>query len=54
MPKGEKLIDQSKRTAPPPYFENFLIFQNGNIAFAKTLLKAKRRKTIYIKRENLF
>jgi hypothetical protein len=35
MSKGEKLIGQSKRTAPPPWFENLLIFKIGTIAFAK-------------------
>jgi hypothetical protein len=46
MPKGEKLIGQRIRTTPPPFFEIFLIFQIGSIAFAKTLLKAKRRKLV--------
>jgi hypothetical protein len=42
MPKGEELIGQSKRTAPPPYFlKNF--FQIGTIAFAKTILTTKGR-----------
>ena len=54
MSKGEKLIGQSKnkRTVPPPYFENLLIFQFGisASAFAKTLLTAKRRIPIYAKK----
>jgi hypothetical protein len=54
MPKGEKLIGQRIRTTPPPFFEFFLIVQIGSIAFAKTLLKAKMRKTSYVKWENLF
>jgi hypothetical protein len=40
MPKGETLISQSKRTAPPPYFlKTFSKLES----FAKTLLTAKRR-----------
>jgi hypothetical protein len=54
VPKVEKLIDKSKRTTPQPCFGNFLIFQISIIAFVKTLLTAKRRKTIYVKGENLF
>jgi hypothetical protein len=50
MPKGEKLLGQSKRTSPPPCF----IFQIGTITFAKTLLTTKSRKTIYAKGENFF
>jgi hypothetical protein len=45
MPKGEKLIGQSKRTedrSTTLFSENFL-FQIGTIAFAKTLLIAKGR-----------
>jgi hypothetical protein len=38
MPKGEKLIGQSKRTAPPPYFLKNFLQKN---AFAKALLIAK-------------
>jgi hypothetical protein len=38
MPKGEKLIGQSKRTSPPPYFLKLSVFQIGTIAFAKTIL----------------
>jgi hypothetical protein len=40
MPKGEKLIGQSKRTAPPPCF--LKTFSKLG-SFAKTLLTAKRR-----------
>jgi hypothetical protein len=29
MPEGEKLLGQSKRTAPPPYFQNF--FQSSKL-----------------------
>jgi hypothetical protein len=43
MPKGEKLIGQSKRTAPPPYFLKTFFFQIRTIAFAKTLLITKGR-----------
>jgi hypothetical protein len=43
MPKGEKLIGQSKRTAPPPYFLKTFFSQIGTVAFAKTLLTAKGR-----------
>jgi hypothetical protein len=50
MLKGEKLLGQSKRTSPPPCF----IFQIGTIVFAKTLLRAKSRKTIYAIGENFF
>jgi hypothetical protein len=58
MPKGEKVLAQSKRTAPPP-FKKIDIFQIGMIfnwyilkisiyiyfqlISIKTLLKAKRR-----------
>jgi hypothetical protein len=38
MPKGEKLIGQSKRTSPPPCFLKLFVFQIGTIAFAKTIL----------------
>jgi hypothetical protein len=38
MPKGEKLIGQNKRTAPPPYF--LKTFSNLK-SFAKTLLKLR-------------
>jgi hypothetical protein len=40
MPKGEKLIGQRKRTAPPPCF--LKTFSNLK-SFAKTLLTAKGR-----------
>jgi hypothetical protein len=40
MPKGEKLIGQSKRIAPPPYFLKTL---SKFGSFAKTLLTAKGR-----------
>jgi hypothetical protein len=40
MPNREKLIGQSKRTAPPPYFENLLIFQIGISAFCKNPLES--------------
>jgi hypothetical protein len=53
IPKGEKLIGQIKRIAPPRCFENLFIFQIGAIAFAKTLLIAKRIITIYAKRGEL-
>jgi hypothetical protein len=40
MPKGEKLIGQSKRTAPPPYFlKTFSKLES----FAKTILTTKGR-----------
>jgi hypothetical protein len=55
MPKGEKVLDQSKRTAPPCQFQNFskqslnvlkcssiVIFENS-ISIGKTLLNNKRR-----------
>jgi hypothetical protein len=37
MPKGEKLIGQNRRTAPPPCFLKTFF----KIAFAKTHLTAK-------------
>jgi hypothetical protein len=55
---GEKYVAQSKRTAPPPPFQNFRnevlifligIFSTGTssifklVSISKTLLKAKRR-----------
>jgi hypothetical protein len=40
MPKGEKLISQSKRTAPPPCF--LKTFSNLKLV-AKTLLTARGR-----------
>jgi hypothetical protein len=40
MPKGEKLIGQSKRTVPPHYVLKTFLTQ---IAFAKTLLTTKGR-----------
>jgi hypothetical protein len=43
MPKGEKLIGQSKRTAPPPYFLKTFPFQIGTIALSKALLTTKGR-----------
>jgi hypothetical protein len=53
MPKGGKVLAQSKRTAPPPTFQKLLIdiFQIGMFIFNwlvfskidKTLLKTKRR-----------
>jgi hypothetical protein len=48
--KGEKLIGKSRRTAPLLFF----VFQIGVVAFAKTLLIAKMRKTTYAKGENVF
>jgi hypothetical protein len=41
--KGEKLIGQSKRTAPPPCFLKTFFFQIGAIVFTKTLLTTKGR-----------
>jgi hypothetical protein len=41
--KGEKLIGQSKRIAPPLYFLKTFSFQIGTIAFTKTHLTAKGR-----------
>ena len=38
----------------PPYFCKLFIFQIGTMAFVKTFLTAKRRKTSYAKGENLF
>jgi hypothetical protein len=49
MPKGKKLIGQSKRTTPPSYFHHAvfttLFFENflQKNAFAKTLLTTKGR-----------
>jgi hypothetical protein len=53
MPKGERILAQSKMTAPPPNFQNFLkssIFQIGifkgrfsKLVSTKTLLITKRR-----------
>jgi hypothetical protein len=48
MLKGEKSIGQSKRTAPPPCFQKLLSLPNWYFS-EKTLLTAKRRKTIYAK-----
>jgi hypothetical protein len=46
MPKGEKVLAQSKRTAPPP-IQNFKrkVFQNDDFSnwYLKTLLNTKRR-----------
>jgi hypothetical protein len=41
MPKGEKLIGQIKRTAPPPCFLKTFLIQIGTILFAKNLLTTK-------------
>jgi hypothetical protein len=54
MPMEEKVLGQSKRTAPPPCSLKKIIFQIGTIAFAKTLLIAKRRKLFYTNGENFF
>jgi hypothetical protein len=46
MPKGEKILAQSKRTAPPPSFKKFIEFQIGTTSsklISKTLLNTKRR-----------
>jgi hypothetical protein len=50
MPKGEKVLAQSKRTAPPPNFQIGILmcFQKGEKALVsskiyKTLLNTKRR-----------
>jgi hypothetical protein len=51
MPKGEKVLAQSKRTAPPPiskFFEISLSFKCFSIgifenSIGKTLLNTKRR-----------
>jgi hypothetical protein len=53
MPKGEKVLAQSKRTAPPPNFENGVFklisyyVQKGEKVVSskncKTLLNTKRR-----------
>jgi hypothetical protein len=53
MPKGEKVLAQSKRTAPPPNFKNILklisycIQKGEKVVFSnwylKTLLNTKRR-----------
>jgi hypothetical protein len=47
MPKGEKVLAQSKRTAPPPIFKNLneKVFQNDDFSnwYLKTLLNTKRR-----------
>jgi hypothetical protein len=49
MPNGEELLGQTKMTAPPPHFQNFLVFQIGALSSEKTLLTTKRRKKIYAK-----
>jgi hypothetical protein len=52
MPKGEKILAQSKRTAPPSNFKNevfklvsYCVFKRGRISskICKTLLNTKRR-----------
>ena len=51
MPKGEKVLAQSKRTAPPPNFQNEVFklvsfcVQKGGVSskIYKTLLNTKRR-----------
>jgi hypothetical protein len=47
MPKGEKVLAQSKRTAPPPNFKITYCVQNGekvvSSKIAKNLLNTKRR-----------
>jgi hypothetical protein len=54
MPKGEKVLAQSKRTAPPPNFKNdvfklvpYYVQKGGESSIFKidilTLLNAKRR-----------
>jgi hypothetical protein len=47
MPKGEKVLAQSKRTVPPPIFKNLKekAFQNDDFSnwYLKTLLNTKRR-----------
>jgi hypothetical protein len=53
MPKGEKVLAQSKRTAPPPIFKNLKekVFQNDDFSnwYLKTLINTKKR--IFIKGE---
>jgi hypothetical protein len=48
--KGEKLLGQSKRTTPPHFFKTFNL-PTWYISLVKTLLTAKRSKTVYAKRE---
>jgi hypothetical protein len=55
MPKGERVLAQSKRTAPPPiskfsinifwfvYLQEFFNWYLNLIQISKTILKAKRR-----------
>jgi hypothetical protein len=38
MPKGEKVLAQSKRAAPPPNFQNFLKMMNFSIGMIFNLL----------------
>jgi hypothetical protein len=53
MPKGEKVLAQSKRTAPPPYFKkeffklvSYYVQKGKKVVFSKmylkTLLNTKR------------
>jgi hypothetical protein len=42
MPKGEKVLAQSKRIAPPPISKN-VVFQFVLNKLSKTLLNTKRR-----------
>jgi hypothetical protein len=57
MPKGEKVLAQSKRTAPPPYFKRvfqidiLLCLKGGENStfknwYLKTLLNTKRRNLL--------
>jgi hypothetical protein len=58
MPKGEKVLAQSKRTTPPPYFKKrvfqidiLLCLKGGESStfknwYPKTLLNTKRRNLL--------
>jgi hypothetical protein len=55
MPKQEKLLGQSKRTAPPPCFSKPFSLLDCYLSYEETLFTSKRREKFFTpKGDNLF
>jgi hypothetical protein len=54
MPKGEKLIGQSKRTVLPPCFLKTFYLSNWYYCICKNPLDSQEEKTYLCQWENLF